>query len=621
MKFLIALFIVLLVTTNLFSQQKITILNLNDTHSNLSSGHGRNTDLSGKIGGIARAASIINATRAEDPNTLVFHAGDSFIGDLFFNQYMGAAELSLLGQIGLDAITLGNHEWDLGPANLLNVMDSVKGKIGFQYLSANTVVSNPLVERLNTYIKPYTTKTVGSVKIGIFGLTTPETNLISKCKPDVTIIDDYYQHAIDIIDTLRNKENCKVIILLSHLGNDADALLASYVTGIDLIIGGHDHFAFKEVNYLSDADGNNVPYFQAGAFYQYIGKIDMTYNNGNLSIDSYELKELNETVPELANVKASVDKMITDIETAFGKAYTVKVADCSADFNEAVIPVDTLTILSTSVGKFVCAAFKDYTKTDIAIQPGGLTAQGIFKGPIVGIDLFRAVGYGMNTDNKLGYRIGTFSIKGADLIVGLEIGAAQLDYNDEYLIQCAGMEYWIDREQPQNERVWKVKIGGALIDKEATYTCTANEMLIGFLDNFGIPYESLDIKTGVSEYQVLMQYAAKIKTLNPNSYTDNVFNQIKTTDGVEENIVKENKAYPNPCAGETKIFAKIDLPGVYTLKVIDYKGNAVIAPQIYNLNFGLNSIPLNLKDNTDGNYIYSLSNGNTTISGKVMIVK
>lgn len=622
MKILVTFLVALLLSTNIFSQQKITILNLNDTHSNLSSGQGRNSDLSGKFGGIARAAYVIGAAKTQDPNALVLHAGDSFIGDLFFNKYMGAAEFLILGQLGLDAITLGNHEWDLGAKNLLTVMDSLKGKIGFDYLSANAIVKNPEVSRLGTYIKPYITKTVGTVKIGIFGLTTPETNVLSNCLPDVFIDTLFIETAGATIQTLKTTEKCDVVILLSHLGLEYDALLASYISGIDLIIGGHDHLTFSDVYYLSDADGKNVPYFQTGAFYRNVGKIEMTYDSGSLSINDYKLIELNETVPEVPQVKAAVDLMIADVEATFGKVYTEKVADCAEDFDEVIeMPNDTIYNLSTGVGKFVTAAFKDYTKTDIALQPCGSTAQEIFKGPIAGADLYRAVSYGMNTDNFLGFRIGTFSIKGSDLIAGLEIGAAQLDYNDEFLLQCAGMEYWMDKDQPQNERVWKVKIGEVIINPDATYTATANEMVIGFLDYFGIPYTNLEIKTGLTEYQVLKLYAAKVKTLNPINYPDNVFNQIKINDGVEELKSSENKAFPNPCNGETKIFANIDQPGYYTLKVVDYAGNIIFKTELDNLSSGLNILPLNLKTESAGLYFYSLSNGCKSIHGKVMIVK
>jgi 2',3'-cyclic-nucleotide 2'-phosphodiesterase (5'-nucleotidase family) len=620
MKILTALLVALIISTSIYAQQKITILNLNDTHSNLSSGQGRNADLSGKFGGIARAASVIGAAKTVDPNAIVLHAGDSFIGDLFYNKYKGAAEFLLLEQLSLDAITLGNHEWDLGAKSLLEVMDSLKGKIGFNYLSANAIVKSPEVSRLSSYIKPYITKTVGTVKIGIFGLTTPETNILSNCLPDVLIDTSFIETAVATIAALDTTEKCDVVILLSHLGLEYDGLLASYVSGIDLIIGGHDHLAISDVYYLSDADGKNIPYFQTGAFYQNIGKIDLNYKNGVFSIDDFRLIELNETIPEVPAIKSAVDLMISDIEATFGKAYTEKIADCTGDLDEVITTNDTIYNLSTGVGKFVTAAFKDYTKTDIALQPCGSTAQKIFKGPIVGADLYRAVSYGMNTDNYLGFRICTFSIKGSDLLAGLEVGAAQLDYNDEYLIQCAGMNYDIDLSEPQFQRVWVVGVDNGGFDVNSNYTVTTNEMVIAFLDMLQIPYTNLEVKSGVTEYEVVMKYASKIKTISPENYPNNVRNRKMTGVNEKANEYLSN-AFPNPSNGISNIEANINQPGNYTLRVIDCTGNIVLSSQCENLCSGHNTIPLNLKNQNDGNYIYSLSNGCKTILGKVMIVK
>ena len=147
------LFVVL--TLNLYAQVDTrTILQLNDTHSCLAPLAPRTDNLEGTRGGIARAATVIGMTKMTEPNVLVLHGGDSFIGDLFFNHYYGAAELQLLNSIGVDAMTVGNHEFDLTPAVLDTALKMAFPAGGFPLLSANLILDDPAVQSLKNYIKP-----------------------------------------------------------------------------------------------------------------------------------------------------------------------------------------------------------------------------------------------------------------------------------------------------------------------------------------------------------------------------------------------------------------------------------------------------------------------------------
>ncbi len=107
-----------------FSQQTVTILHLNDTHSTLAPLGPRDAFLNGNTGGIARATSIIGLERVADPNLLLLHAGDISIGDLFFNYGFQVPELTWMSTMGFDAMTLGNHEFDLTPAVLLGSLQN-----------------------------------------------------------------------------------------------------------------------------------------------------------------------------------------------------------------------------------------------------------------------------------------------------------------------------------------------------------------------------------------------------------------------------------------------------------------------------------------------------------------
>jgi len=180
MKLLTLLTILVLSSVSLFSQaDTLTVVYVNDSHSNLAPIGPRDHNLVAPYGGIARIASFIGEVKMKESHVLAFHGGDFSIGDLFYNKYFGVAELQILNSIGLDAAAIGNHEFDLTPATLLQALQaSFAPSAGFPFVSAN--LNLDAVPDLKAYIQPYIIKQVGNMKVGIFGLLTPETNSISQ---------------------------------------------------------------------------------------------------------------------------------------------------------------------------------------------------------------------------------------------------------------------------------------------------------------------------------------------------------------------------------------------------------------------------------------------------------
>ena len=119
----------------------ITILHVNDTHAHLDSFGPKNIHLEGELGGIARAATIISEGRATEPNVLLLHAGDISHGDLFFNKFLDIPELNLMRSLGFDAMTVGNHEFDLGPDPLTYCLSAALPNGEIPLLSANLDMS------------------------------------------------------------------------------------------------------------------------------------------------------------------------------------------------------------------------------------------------------------------------------------------------------------------------------------------------------------------------------------------------------------------------------------------------------------------------------------------------
>lgn len=201
------------------AQWNLVLLHVNDVHSHLD--------------GLAKVATLVEEARAQQPQLLFLHAGDQFLGTLYFTVHKGLADAEVLNLLGVSAMALGNHEFDEGPKGLASFADIVN----FPLLSANCDVSNePL---LAGKIRPYVVLEVAGEQVGIIGLITPDTAWASSPGPNVTFTDPILAARSAVSDL--SGRGVEVIILLSHLGWNKDITLAQSVVGIDVIVGGHSH--------------------------------------------------------------------------------------------------------------------------------------------------------------------------------------------------------------------------------------------------------------------------------------------------------------------------------------------------------------------------------------------
>ncbi len=504
------LFLICFVVSTAAQTDTITILHVNDSHSTLAPIGPRDQNLEGTLGGIAREASLIGYERTLDPDLLLLHAGDISVGDLFFNAYFQVPELTWMSMIGFDAMAVGNHEFDLTPAALLGSLQNVfpDPANAFPLLGANIDAS--AVPDLDQYIYDYTVKDIGPVKVGIFGLITPAVNVLSQPLPveiedDVTAIINIAAAEAYI---LRNVENCDVVILLSHLGVQFDMGVAANVPGINIIIGGHDHYKYAAPLAVPNPDGGTTWIAQAGSNNLYVGKMRIAVEaGGNISLLDYSLIPLDENIPEDPAVKAMVDGMIADIESYYTTPFFTQLFGYADAFCEEE-PADlfSLGVHDTPIGNLVTDAFRSYTGTDISMQACGSTALPLWEGALTLSDVFRVNGYGFNAVNTLGYQLATFNMTGEALWMGLEFGLSQLESGSDYFIQVSGMEYKYDAEKPAGERVVSVSVNGQPLNPAAVYSVTASEFVLAILDYTQIPYTDPEILTGVTEFEACTGY-------------------------------------------------------------------------------------------------------------------
>lgn len=268
------------------SSKQITILHTNDVHSHIDpfpSDHARFANL----GGLARRANLVEQIRNENPNTLLFDAGDIFQGTPYFNFYGGELEFKLMSMLKYDAATIGNHDFDNGIAGLLAQTPHAK----FELLSANYNFKNTVMDG---FVKPYQTYLVDDIKIGVYGLGIALDGLVTKKLYKETEYEQPYDVALDMERLLKEDEQCDIIICLSHLGYDYqgnanrpdDVTLATKTSYTNLIIGGHTHTFLDKPTVKTNADGMPVLVNQVGCYGLNLGRIDFYFDqNKNITAD------------------------------------------------------------------------------------------------------------------------------------------------------------------------------------------------------------------------------------------------------------------------------------------------------------------------------------------------
>jgi 5'-nucleotidase/UDP-sugar diphosphatase len=495
----------LLLPATLLAQTTITVLHVNDSHSHLDAFGPKQADLSGTIGGIAKAATVIGEIRASEPNTLLLHAGDAFHGDLFFNRYFGVPELSLLSQLGVDAMAVGNHEFDFGPDVLASVLSNVPG---FPMLSANLTFPSPdpALYPLAGMIRPSLIRDVGGVKVGIFGMTVP-TDPTTEPAP-VVIRSDVGPVAAQMVEALR-AEGATVVIMLSHLGLAYDEGLAAAVPGIDFIVGGHDHFALTEAIPVVNPAGKTTFIVQAGEFYEHVGKLRFTVNGEQVVFDDYQLIDVDRDVPPAPTVQAAIDSLKQGILARYGDVYGTVLAEAAVDVRKTYDP-DRMK-RDTGMGNLITDALRHDTHTEIALTVTGLVSEGLYAGPLVGADLFRPVSYGYDQATGLGLKIATLDLPGSELVKGMEACLAFAGVTDTFDLQVSGLRFEYDSRKPVGQRVLvpTLRIHGRHLDPARLYSVTVNEGIARLLPLMGVQAQNLQIRPDL-EYNLLRDYVVRL---------------------------------------------------------------------------------------------------------------
>jgi 5'-nucleotidase/UDP-sugar diphosphatase len=223
-----------------FADYTLNILHFNDWHSRIESNNKYestcSTEEEGKgecFGGAARLVTAVKHEREKlkDQNVVLLNAGDNFQGSLFYTTYKGKAEQEFLNQIGIDAMALGNHEFDDGEDALIPFIESAK----FPILGVNIKPNNQ--SKANGKIRPSVVLEIGGQKVGVVGAVTTETPEIASPGPNIQIEDDVANITAEVKKL--TDEGVDKIIALTHVGYPRDKELIAKIPGVDVVVGGH----------------------------------------------------------------------------------------------------------------------------------------------------------------------------------------------------------------------------------------------------------------------------------------------------------------------------------------------------------------------------------------------
>ena len=468
---------------------ELVILHTNDIHARV-----LNTDDGGKSMGLAEMVAAIKTLKSQNKNNLWLYEGDTFNGMPAINISKCENMLTLLNIAGLNAMTPGNHDFNYGIDGLLNLNKKAK----FDIIAANVVYK----DNDKLILTPYKIYNLSGLKVGVFGLATPETaykarpSFLSKVK-----FLNPYEVAKNMVKTLRPK--CDVIIALTHLGvlessEFNSVTLAKEVDGIDLIVDGHSHTLLP-----AGLTINDTLIVQTGAHAYNLGKTTIELDGKKITsiraelLDADAVKKINPTPDK--NITAA----IKSYERANKKIFNQVVAK-----NEIDLPFDISLIRTqeTELGDLVADAFRWRTGADIAVINSGGIRSGIPKGNVTYGDAIAIFPFG----NQLQ----VVEIQGKLIREMLENGVSEYPDTAGKFLQVSGIRFEFLSKNHVGNRIGKIFVNNAPLDDNKLYTLAATDFMIEGGDGYDCLKKLLVIgKFGTLE-EVLIEYLQEVGIKN-----------------------------------------------------------------------------------------------------------
>ncbi|WP_455538443.1 5'-nucleotidase C-terminal domain-containing protein [Terrisporobacter sp.] len=463
---------------NNVSSKDIVIMHTNDIHSRVDDNLGYTSVKGWK-----------NHFEQNGNEVLLLDAGDSLHGLPIANLSNGENIVKIMNEVGYDAMTAGNHDFNYGMKQLLNLT----GKMDFDFL-----VSNISKDGKNAFTSSNIYEKAGK-KIGVVGLSTPET--ATKTNPanvegysfNNDKLSEILQSEVDLLE----KQGVDYVIVLGHLGIDSESSpymsteVISKIEGVDIFIDGHSHHTLEKGLTVKDKTGKDVLLAQTGNYLQNIGKI-IIKENGEISASLINEKKLDEKIDSIINSqKEEIQPLLDEV---VGK--TNVFLDGNRD--------PGVRTKETNLGNLVADALKFAARADVALTNGGGIRTSVDVGNITYGELNAVLPFG-NVVTKI-------EVTGEQIVKALEHGTSAVPNASGGFPQVSGITYEIHTYLTEN-RVKNVKINGQEVDLNKTYTLSTND----FTAVGGDGYEMFKDAKKLGEYAALDEALINFIKQLPNS--------------------------------------------------------------------------------------------------------
>ena len=445
----------------------LDILFSHDTHSHLNTFTTVVEDEEAEIGGFARANTLIKAQRTKDPDTLVIDGGDFSMGTLIQTVFeTQAAELRMLGHMGYDVTTFGNHEFDYrskGLANMLTsartsgdaVPDIVVCNVDWDAMEAAglTEGQQELRDAFAAYgVQDYTVVQKGNVRIAVVGVFGKDA---LSCAPTCELkFKDPVQAVKATVAEIKENENADMIVCVSHSGTwedeskSEDENLAKAVPDLDLILSGHTHTTLEEPIVHGD-----TYVVSCGEYGKNLGELSMTQKaDGRWEMTSYEIVPVTTDIDQDAETQNAIDQFMDTVDTdylaQFGYTKDQVLAENDVDFStqkdlENIHEEHNLGDIMSDAYVYAVenAADFDGVPVDVAVVPSGTVRDTYAKGDITVEQVFNSFSLGIGADGVPGYPLISVYLTGKELKTAAEIDASVSDFMTTARLYCSGLDF------------------------------------------------------------------------------------------------------------------------------------------------------------------------------------
>jgi len=479
--------ILLFLSADLFAGQKeITIIHTNDLHSHIL-GFSPNLDYRPDMtggdetkGGLARVATAMKREKEKRNHpVLVLDGGDFLMGSLFHMLAREEAmELRLMKDMGYDAMTLGNHEFDLRPKGLARILHSAAAKGGMPPIVFSNAVFSKESDRDDALeaafnqglVKPYKVLEKGGMKIGIFGVMGKDAAEKSPFASPVTFRDPI-ETSREMVKALREKEKVDMVICLSHSGVreaksiSEDEALAHKVPGIDVIVGGHSHTRLEKPIVI-----NSTLILQASAYGKCVGVLDLLWESGKVRQKTYRLIDIDSSISGDIALQKKIDSFLVAIDRDVLQKVNLtskKVIGQSA-FDLTIKEEES------NLGNLIADAIRwwvnkhdsdprDPRTKVVAIESNGLIRDNLLQGKTGALavtDVFAAIPLGIGMDDTMGYPLISSYFYASEIKKALEVLTSVYPRKgSSYFLQVSGLKFTYNPRRVIFDRVTDIWLG------------------------------------------------------------------------------------------------------------------------------------------------------------------